>query len=453
MCFGSVVSILKKSVKKLFSPHFFSCILALCICLFTVSQSFARVYIDIDSPSFQKFPIAIQDFIQMDGDRRGDDLSSWYADALAKSLLMTGFFHNISKKAFLNDKNHMQLHDGRIDFGSWTVSGAEYLVKGGYRYTGGNLITEFRLYDVIRGELVVGKQYSGRIEEKNHVVRQFAREILFALTGDGSVFDTKIAFVMKKGAISDVYVINFDSSNLTKITDEGAMVLAPRWSPDGQYISYTSYRDGNPDLFIRSLNGAKGRKVAGFKGINLSGSWSRDGRKILLTTSKDGNADIYIMDLHTAYMERLTQHFSIDVSPAWSPDNRNIAFVSNRSGSPQIYVMDADGTNVRRLTYEGNYNTSPSWSPCGKRIAYEGLINRRFQIFSINVDGSQNVQMTFQDADHELPTWSPDGRYIAFQSGRGRSSVYIMNANGSNMRLLYGGNNSSGGPSWSPHLK
>jgi len=418
------------------------------------NEVIAKVYIDIDSPSFQKFPIAIQDFVKTDKDHSSENLSGWFPDALAKDLSLTGLFNIISKKAFLESQNQAHTPDERIDFSNWTVIGAEYLVKGRFVYAGGKLITEFRLYDVVRGDLIVGKQYTGVIGKKNDMVRQFAREILSALTGDEGVFDTKIAFTMKKGRMSDIYLINFDGSNLTKATDERSITLSPRWSPDGRYISFTSYREGNPDLFIKSLNGVELKKIAGFRGVNLSGTWSQDGKKILLTSSKDGNEEIYMMDLRNKHLERLTRTFSINVSPAWSPDNQKIAFVSNRAGSPQIYLMDTDGMNVRRLTYDGNYNTSPSWSPRGQRIVYEGRVNGRFQIFSINEDGTHNVQLTFENADHESPTWSPDGRYLSFCLRRGgMSGLHIMNVNGSNLRALYQRGNGCIGTSWSPRLR
>jgi len=415
---------------------------------------FAKVYIDIDSPSFQKFPIAITDFRKTGSEVHADDLSSWFPDALAKDLIMTGFFSIIDKKAFLDTPNQTVIPDERIDFDAWTAIGTEYLVKGGYRINGGNLITEFRLFDVVRGELVAAKKYIGKNEEKVDMVRQFSREILFALTGDGGVFDTKIAFVMKKGSLSDIYTINFDGSGLVKLTDERSITLSPRWSTDGKYISYTSYREGNPNLYLKSIDGKMARKISGFNGINLSGTWSRDNRKLLFTTRKDGNEEIYTVDLASGNLERLTYNLSIDVSPAWSPDNRKIVFVSNRSGSPQIYVMDNDGSNVKRLTYDGNYNTSPSWSPRGNKIAYEGMINGRFQVFTIDEDGANNTQLSFDNVDHESATWSPDARYLAFCARRNSSGgVYIMNVNGSNLRLLYGGNSHSIGSAWSPRLK
>ena len=67
----------------------------------TAVPSFARVYIDIDSPTLQKFPIAVVDFKNLDPAPRGENLGSWFADTLAQTLQLTGFFNIIQKNAFL----------------------------------------------------------------------------------------------------------------------------------------------------------------------------------------------------------------------------------------------------------------------------------------------------------------------------------------------------------------
>ncbi len=418
--------------------------------------AFGKVYIDIDSPTFRQFPIAIADFERTEGSggEPQDDLSAWFSDTLADSLRLTGFFNPLNKKAFLEDTISSGKVPGSITFGDWMAIGAEYLVKGNFSPRSGVITVTFRLFDAVRGELLTEKTYAGRSEDRLSMVRGFAGEVLLALTGERGVFNTKIAFVRKEGKTSDIHTINFDGTGLTRITHYRTIAMAPRWSPDGMRLSFTSYRDGNPDLYVTELVGGQTRKIAGYEGINLSGSWSPDGRKMLFTLSKDGNPEIYLLDMDSNLLKRLTQQFSIDVSPAWSPDGSKIVFVSDRSGSPQIYIMDADGANVKRLTYEGNYNTSPSWSPKGNRIAYEGLTSGNYQIFSIGADGNDIQQLTFDAGAHESPSWSPDGRYIAFcwiKGGRGEVSV--MNANGTNRRLLFGNGDGVTGAAWSSRLE
>jgi len=412
-----------------------------------------KVYIDIYSPSFHKFPIAVTDFKPLRPGGANAALPAWFSDTLGRSLALTGYFHIIDKRAFLEDQVQAGITADGTRFADWTAVGAEYLVKGGFQDDGRELFAEFRLFDVVKGELVVGKRYAGKSEDKDRMVMQFAGEIIQALTGEAGLFDTRIAFIRKSGAASEIYTINFDGSDLRKVTDYAALTVSPRWSSDGRQLAFTSYKDGNPDVYLRDMAGGATRKIVYYAGLNLPGAWSRDGKRLLLTLSRDGNQEIYDMTLETRLLQRLTQDFSIDISPVRSPDESRIAFVSNRGGSPQIYIMDADGGNVRRLTYEGNYNTSPAWSPRGNKIAYEGSVNGRYQIFIIDAEGGSPQQLTFNGAGNESPEWSPDGRYLAYTARENsRSKIAIMNANGQNVRVLHEGSDVCQRPSWSPHM-
>ena len=422
--------------------------------LFPAGWVYGKVYIDIDSPTFQKFPIAVADFKPLRSVPDAGGLSVWFSDSLSRDLTITGYFNVLDRRAFLEDPKQSGITAEAIRFEDWTVIGAEYLVKGGFQTDGRELVAEMRLFDVVRGELVVGKRYTGRPEDRNRMVMQFVDEILLALTGEAGVFDTRLAFVRKGGESADIYTVNFDGSDLRRITDYKSLTIAPRWSPDNRFLAFTSYRDGNPDIYLRDLANGSTKKLSFYSGLNLPGSWSRDGARLLVTLSRDGNQEIYEMNVGSLLLQRLTRDFAIDVSPVRSPDEKSIAFVSNRSGSPQIYVMDADGGNVRRLTYQGNYNTSPAWSPKGKKIAYEGSVNGRFQIFTIDADGGEPQQLTFESGDHESPSWSPDGRYMAFSIRvGGRSQIAIMNSGGQNVRILNEAGESSQSPFWSPRLR
>jgi TolB protein len=417
--------------------------------------AWGKVYIDIDSPAFQKFPTAIPDLRNMGASEDKEDLSRWFSEQLSSALDITGYFSMIEKGAFLEDPKSSGITAEETNFSDWSVVGADFLVKGGFLYDGKNLSVEFRLFDVVEGKLITGKKYWGSIKEKKVMMLRFVGEVLQALTGEKGVFDTKIAFVGKKGDQSEIYTVNFDGTDLQKITKFKSLSLLPHWSPDANRISLTSYLRNNPDYYIVDLRTGKVKKMSEHVGLNLSGPWSADGEKALLVLSKDGNEEIYTIDVKEGTLERLTHNSSIDVSPCWSPDGESIAFVSNRSGSPQVFIMDAHGKNVRRLTFEGSYNTSPAWSPKGKKIVYEGSSNGNFQLFTIDVDGNNSLQVTFERGGAEDPSWSPDGRYLVFSSKISQKRrVCIVNSNGLNLRILdeIKGIHSLESPSWSPHL-
>jgi TolB protein len=420
------------------------------------SNALAKVYIDIDSPSFQQFPIAICDFQSPAGSpNKSKDSGIALADDIKRYLAITGIFNILNKKSFLEERNTNPVTaTENIRFPDWAMIGADYLLRGNITPNDKEIIVESRLYDVTSGELLFGKKYNSKINEHGIVALMVASDILFALTGDEGEFSTRIAFVSKNNSQADIYTINYDGSEIKNVTNHKSIVIGPRWSPDGRYLAFTSYRDGRPEVYVRDLKNGTDKKVASFEGLNLCGSFSPDGNELLLTLSKDGNEEIYVMEIDTMKLKRITHNYSIDVSPTWSPDGKRIAFVSNRSGSPQIFIMDADGNNTKRITFEGNYNTSPSWSPRGGRIAYEGLVNGKFQIFSIDEEGNNLLQLTSDNAKNEYPSWSPSGRQIVYSSKiNTKNKICIMNANGLNARVLIESTNSSLMPAWSPRFK
>jgi TolB protein len=299
-----------------------------------------RVYIDIDSPSFQKFPVAVTDFNRL-SPPSGEDLTVWFSGTLSSYLNMTGYI--ISKSAFLETPAPPPQGYETINYPNWSVIGAEYLVRGTYRQSASQLSVEMRLYDVVKGQQLHGARYTGRTEDRIAIVRKMAGDILQVLTGDGRIFGTRIAYVAKKGKNTELRTILFDGTSQTEVTAFQSLTLAPRWSPDGRYLSFTSYKDGNPNFYIRDMRSGAVREASRRPGLNLSGAWSPDGRELLLTLSFEGNQEIYRMDVSSGQIKRLTFNHDIDVSPAWSPDGKQIVFVSNRSGSPQIYIMDRDG--------------------------------------------------------------------------------------------------------------
>jgi TolB protein len=436
--------------------NFVAPIFSLLFLLFS-GPAWGRVYLDIDSPMLQKIPVSVADILPLtSGQSTPDNISVWLTGNLTAALEMTGLFQCIPREAFLEDQKLAPFSADAIHFEDWTAIGSEYVIKGRFSLLPGGkgIRISWRLFDAVQRIITLEIQCQGKFENRNELVYPFIDALLLAITGERGVFDTRIAFVQKKGTSSRVSALSFDGSGLTTLITGETLVITPRWSPDGKQMAYTSYQNGHPCIFLRSMDSGQVRKIASFSGINLAGPWSPDGRKLLMTLSKDGNEEIYVMDLQSGRLSRLTNHSAIDVSPSWSPDGNRIAFVSNRGGSPQIYVINADGSNVNRLTYDGSYNSSPAWSPRGNRIAYESRRNGFFQIHTMDINGSRVIQVTSEPVNHESPSWSPDGRYLAFGIRDGATyKICISNAGGTGLRVLYESKDPCRSPAWSPHSR
>ena len=109
-----------------------------------------RIYIDVNSPSVQKFNIAIPDFQSLGGNNQHSELSTELPGILNNDLDLSGYFNSLSKEAFLEEKSG-PITGKDINFKDWSVIGAELLLKGGYICVGNRLEVEIRLFDVFWG--------------------------------------------------------------------------------------------------------------------------------------------------------------------------------------------------------------------------------------------------------------------------------------------------------------
>lgn len=408
-------------------------------------------YIDITNPFLRKIPIAIPVFKNMSSGDATEKLSIKASDLLADTLAFTGYFKILDRGAFLVDPQTDAVFSD-INPHNWTSIGAELLVTGGVLIKGLMVEMELRLYDTFKEQLLVGKKYTGGINDLREMVRLFCSEVIYALTGDRGIFNSKIAFVSTNSGNKEIYICDFDGYNPRRFTHTGSITLTPAWSSDGKWLAYTSYERGKADLYIKHITEKLGAVIAK-KGINITPSWVPGKFVLAATLSFSGDQEIYLLTGTGKISKRLTYNWGIDLSPTWSPDGKQMAFVSKRSGTPQIYIKNIDSGVVKRLTFQGNYNTQPSWSPKGDILAYSAMKEGRSNIFVIGVDGEGPVQLTHNEGNNESPSWSPDGNLIVFSSTReGPSRVYVLTAYGTDQRRLLSMKGEQSDPEWSPRI-
>jgi len=401
------------------------------------------------SPFLQKIPLAVPHFKIAAGSSEGAENARAAADLLASSLEFTGYFKLLDRDAFLYNPQSGGVQADELNFQNWSVIGAELLTTGFFEQTGDTVQMELRLFDVVKARRVLGKRYTGPATNLRSMVHRFCSEIVFYLTGSKGFFQSKIAFISNGSGNKEIYTCDFDGQNLERLTYHDSISLSPAWSSDGQYIAYTSYKSGKPDIFILNL-ATKQESAIARKGINITPAWVPGKFELAATLSYSGDQEIYLLTGAGKLIKKLTDTLGIDLSPTWSPDGTKLAFVSARAGNPQIYVLEVDSGKVSRLTYEGGYNTQPNWSPRGDKIAYSSRVDGQFNIFVIGADGQNLSQLTGEAGDNEAPTWSPDGSLIVFSSTReGPSRLYVMTALGTDQRRLLRLNGEQTNPKWS----
>ena len=407
-------------------------------------------YIDISNPFIRKIPLAVPRFKMISGDAAEHEFSRQASDLLAETLEFTGYFKLLDQGAFLADPMNPSIVAANINFRNWTGIGAELLITGGVLIKDNVLEMELRMFDTFKERVLVGKRYKGWLEDQRQMIRRFCSEVIFHLTGNRGVFDSKIAFISTGSGNKEIYTCEFDGFRPKPFTANNSINLFPAWSSDVEWLAFTSYVKGRPSLYIKNLKEKRGATIDK-PGIQIAPAWVPGKFELAATLSFSGDQEIYLLTGTGKIIKRLTNSRGIDVEPTWSPDGKRMAFVSGRSGSPQIYIKTFDTGRVERLTFEGRYNTQPDWSPQGDKIAYSGMANGEINIYVIDADGSGDpVQLTQGQGKNEAPSWSPDGSLIAFSSTRGGlSRIYVMTAYGTDQRRLLSLPGEQFNPAWS----
>jgi len=236
---------------------FLSIVLSICLAA-TAQTVVAYDYIDITNPFLRKVPVAIPVFKSMTQNDAENEAGSSASDLLADTLAFTGYFKLLDRGAFLADPQTAGIIAPNIQFKNWTVIGAELLVTGGMVITDGLLEAELRLFDTFKQKLIVGKRYKGRTDDLRKIIRRFCTEIIFQLTGDRGIFTSKIAFESTGPGNKEIFTCDFDGHDPKQVTHSKALTLSPAWSGDGEWLAYTSYAKGKPDLYIKHLKENRG---------------------------------------------------------------------------------------------------------------------------------------------------------------------------------------------------
>ncbi len=413
----------------------------------------APLRIEITDGVIEPLPFAVPDFVPADAGSR--ETATSLSRVIAADLTGTGLFREIPASAQIGKVIDFA---APIQFADWKAINAQALITGAVAVKGSKVTVSFRVYDVFAGtELGNGLQFSGPVQGWRRMAHKVADEVYSRITGEGAYFDSRVVFVSESGPKSDrrkrLAIMDYDGANVQYLTDSSTIVLAPRFSPSGDRVLYTSYGTGTPRIYVLDVGKVRQRVLEQAQGtMSLSPRFAPDGKTVVFSLIEGGNTDIYTMNIKSGRRQRLTSAPSIDIGPSYSPDGSQIVFVSDRSGTQQLYIMSARGGEPRRISFgKGRYST-PVWSPRGDLIAFTKQNKGRFHIGVMRVDGSEERLLTASFLD-EGPTWSPNGRVIMFaretQGAEGRSSLYSVDISGRNLRPVRTPDGASD-PSWSP---
>jgi Tol biopolymer transport system component len=270
-------------------------------------------------------------------------------------------------------------------------------------------------------------------------------------SSDDEGLPLSVAFHSNSAGNTEVYVMNPDGTDQTRITFDPRINQQPDISPNGRLIVYCgnpiteTNPEGDLEIFVMNADGTGVRQLT-FNGANISDAWPRwspNGKQIVFHSNVDGNFEIYTIGMDGTGLTRVTDYPGLDQFPEWSPNGKQISIRRDTD----IYLIRVDGTDPVRLTNDATVDQMASWSPSGRQIAYMSASLGYCAVFVMNSDGTDAVNLTPKpDAVpanqfcSRAPAWSRDGQQIYFSSFRPETNlfenIFVMNADGSNVTRL-----------------
>jgi Tol biopolymer transport system component len=186
----------------------------------------------------------------------------------------------------------------------------------------------------------------------------------------------------------DIFRADPDGSNLVRLTDTPGYDAEGSYSPDGKQIVFTSFRDGDAEIYIMDADGKNPRRITRAKGYDGGPFFSPDGKRIIYRSDRRDNdlLQIYINNTEGTAERALTDDENVNWGPYFHPDGRHIAFATSRHGHQnyEIYLMDVDTGATERLTYHDGFDGLPVFSPDGKQLMWTSsgrTADRKSQLF------------------------------------------------------------------------
>ena len=215
--------------------------------------------IDITEGVIEPVPVALPQFIAESGG--AEEMARQVTQVIADDLTGTGLFRRIPQEAFISSVSSFS---SPVQYADWKAINAQALVTGAVSVEGGRVIAKFRLYDVFAGtEMGEGMQFAATESGWRRLAHKVADQVYSRITGEGGYFDSRVVFVSESGPKDErakrIAVMDYDGANVQYLTDSGAIVLAPRFSPDGNRVIYTSYQTGSPRIHMLNVGDVQSR--------------------------------------------------------------------------------------------------------------------------------------------------------------------------------------------------
>jgi TolB protein len=217
-----------------------------------------------------------------------------------------------------------------------------------------------------------------------------------------------LAYVSFENKRSAVYVQFVRTGERRQVSARAGINGAPVWSPDGKKLALTlGGSSGNPDIYTLELQTQNLTRLTDDPAIDTEPAWSPDGKSIYFTSDRAGGPQIYRIGVNPGDRpKRITFTGNYNARPRLSADGNLLAVVTQDSGNYRVAVQDLNSGTFRVLS-KGHLDESPSFAPNGSTIMYSEREGNRGILATVSVDGLIGLRLKSDQGEVREPAWGP----------------------------------------------
>ena len=216
----------------------------------------------------------------------------------------------------------------------------------------------------------------------------------------------KLAYVSFKNNRSEVFVIHpFLKTKTIKLPRFDGIASSPTWHPNGKSLALTISKKGNKDIYLYNFKSQELKRLTTNIAIDTEANFSPDGKSIAFTSNRTGQVQIYIKNLKSGKISRATFEGRYNAKPVYSPDGKDLALIHRVGKDYRLALLDIASRDLTILT-QNKSDESPYFSPNGGMIIYSTNRDNKGILSIISLHNNQTVELMQKEGEVREPSWS-----------------------------------------------
>jgi len=270
------------------------------------------------------------------------------------------------------------------------------------------------------------------------------------------ILEGRIAFTYQKGPSKDIWVLDFGKLTTSPLIQTPKDDEYPAWSPDGTLIAYQSDASGDTEIYMANYDGTEVKQLTSSKGADEYPSWSPDGKELVFSSERGGmgSSNIYTMKADGSGVEALTKSQKKNALPRWSPRGTEILFTTDAYWPGyDLIIYDIGAKTQKTLTEGKKYCWQASWSPDGSAFVYSSGERKEMDIYLRKKDGTMETLAKRPGRDYD-PLWTDDGKFVFFvgelNQGKGDFELFAIKMKTKELVQVTESKGAIRHPTWTP---